>query len=393
MATSALQAICIVLIARQAGPTRFGHFALGLALAAIVGAVFGFGTTTRALRILREPHPVVMASSLTVIRLASMSAGAVAVFVVMEALGERLWGAAAIAVVAAVDHYCDFEQSMRAGFLEHRGSVMVLVYQRGLPLVAVLSAFLIGVDCIGAYCTASIGVMCCILPRPLRRFDGTLDLKSAVSGSFGYWWGTISASVQQLDMVLVRLSTGAVGTGLYGAANKLTSPLGIIVNSAVVAFSPGFGQIEDPAERHHAFRRLVRVAVCYGAGVILVSPFLAVVVGDILGSEYRAARPIIIGVACASGIAASAQVIQSYLYIEGMASESARDSFVAVVLGLISLFIAGWMLGPQWLWAGLFVNYSILTGLLAIRFRRMGRLARTRSEVSQVIDLSGDDAS
>ena len=380
LATSGLQALCIVLIARQVGPSAFGQFALGISLGVIVGTLLGFGATTRALRILREPEPVVMASSLSVYRLGSAAITACAVAGVLVVLGADSIVAAAIGIVAAVDHFCDYEQTVRAGFLEHRGSAVVILLQRGLPAAAVTTSFLAGWNCIVAYAAAALLVICLVLVRPVARFDGRLDLQAVRIGALGYWWGTVASATQQFDMVLAKASTGLVGTGLYGAANRLVSPLGLVVNSAVVAFSPSYGQIEDFEQRHRVFRRFALVASLFGAVLVLLSPFIAWIVGLVLGAAYVDARPIIIGVTAASGIGAAAQVLQSYMYMEGKAVENARYALSAVVAGLAAMFISGLLLGPSWLWTGLFVNYTTLTVLLVFAFRRHSKEMRGPAE-------------
>lgn len=371
--TTSLQAACILLIARQVGPGRFGQFVLGAAVGVIVGAVVGLGSTTRVLRVLRESKPVTVASSLALLRTFSMVVSAAAVFVTLTLVGGDAVTAIAVAVIAAVDHFCDFEQSSRAGFLEHRSSTSVIVLQRGLPALAVTVSYVIKQDTIVAYACASAVVLAFVLRRPISRYDGSLDLREAVRGSVGYWFGAVAASLQQLDVIVVRFASGAFGVGVYGAANKLVAPLGILVNSAVIAFSPGLGQISDHKVRHLAFIRFARMAAVFGGLLALLSPAVAWVVGALLGPAYSSAKPIIIGVTVAASVGCVAQVLQSYLYMEGRARESAEAAFLSVILGLGALYICGEYIGTEWLWMGLFVHYVSLTLLLLWRIRHLER--------------------
>lgn len=373
LVTAGFQAFSMVLIAREQGPSGFGLFAFGIALGAIIGAVCGLGSTTRAIRILREDEPITMASSLALLRIGSAVLVATGVAGVLSVSGSGIGIAISIGVIAAVDHICDYEQAVRAGLLQHRASTMVLLVQRGLPVAGVLAAWLQGWNTVHAYALAATVAVLVVGFGGWRRFDGDLDLRRAVDGFFGYWSGTVAQTMQQLDLPLVRSVAGDLGAGLYSAANRLVGVLGVVVNSAVVVLMPSLGQLSDEKRRRRIFLYIVASSAAFGCILAAASPLVARVVVVALGASYADATPIIVGVTIASGVGAVLQTLQSYLYIEGRASETAAINLVAVSVGLGVLVCSTAFWGVGWAWLGLLTNYSLVVVLLAVRIRRLWR--------------------
>lgn len=368
LGASFLQALCVVMIARQAGPAEFGEYALGVSLAVIIGTFLGFGSTTRALRVLREADPNLTASSLTACRLAIAVVSFVLVGSALVVLGSDPLVGLSIALIGAVDHFCDFEQILLAGLLEHRRSAFVILIRRALPTVFVAVAFMLDLNTIVSHALASIVVASVVVVMPLKRVLGQFDFGTVWKGSLGYWWGSVSSAAQQLDVAIVQITLGSVGVGIYGAANRLVIPLSIVANSASVAFSPNLGQITDSLARYKAFGKFAVLSTLPGALLVIGSPLVGELVVRVLGADYEAARPIIVGATVAIGIGSVVPALQSYLYMEGRAKTAALFTFLAVVSGLISLYFAGNFLGSGWLWLGLIVNYSVVVLCLTIWF-------------------------
>lgn len=361
----AMQAACMVLIARQQGPVGFGIFALGLAVGAVSGTILGMGASSRGLRILREDDPVAVASSLAVIRLIGSACSWFVVMGVLIATGAPWPMALAVGVIAATDQVCEVEQATRAGFLEQRSSARVILIQRLLPFAAVIIGSLFHGDLVLLYAAADVLVLGVVLVKPLRRFNGRLNLSGALRGSVGYWAASLSQALQQLDMPVVRAVVGEVGAGLYGAANRLVGPLGILVNSLIAVVAPQLGTMSDSRRRREAFLRLAGWVAALGVALAIAAPLVAEVAVWLLGPEYAAARPLLIGVVVAAGVSVSSQVFQSYLYFENRPGTVARVGYFAVTSGLIALAVAGALLGTAWLWLGQLTTYVLMTSVLA----------------------------
>lgn len=388
--TALMQAICVVVIARQAGPAGLGFFVFALAIGAIAGTILGLGATTRALRVAREPDPVALGGSLSKVRLLSATGTSLAVVAGAMVGGSSALHAVALAFITAADHICDFEQALRAGLLKQLGSMRVLIYQRGFPLAGVLTAAMLDVDPISAYGAGSVVAIMILVPGLVKRGIAGGALRLGVQGSFPYWAGAIAQVLQQLDVVIIRGILGAGGVGLYAVGGRLVAPLGMVVNSAVVAISPQLGQIENWEERRFQFERFAAMAAVFGLVVSLSSPAAAWLIVGVVGEQYRHATPIIICVAVACGIAAVAQVVQSYFYFEGHVRVVTRINIVSVVTGLVNLSLMAKFAGTAWVGTGLLVNYSVCTMLLLVEWRRDGRAHTWPSHESDAVTLAGD---
>ncbi|WP_141880706.1 lipopolysaccharide biosynthesis protein [Homoserinimonas aerilata] len=360
----AMQAVCMVLIARQQGPAVFGLYAIGIAAGAISGTILGLGSSSRALRILREREPVVMASSLALVRLVGSAFSWLVVACILLGLGAPWPIALAVGLIAATDQVCEVEQATRAGFLEQASSTYVILIQRLLPFIAVCIGWYFQGNVIVWYAAAALLVMILVLVKPIRRFDGRLDLPDALRGSLGYWIASLSQALQQFDVPVVRLVVGEVGVGLYSAANRLVGPLGILVNSVVVVVAPKLGTIQDARHRLKAFLRLTMWVAAFGVVIAIASPLVAEIAIWLLGPEYSAARPLLIGITIAAAVSVPSQVLQSYLYFEKRPGSVARVGYFSVGSGLIALAVSGTLLGTSWLWLGPFTMYILMTTLL-----------------------------
>lgn len=365
-AAAVLQAACMILIARQQGPVVFGLYSVGIAVGAVSGTILGFGASSRGLRVLREDDPVVVASSLALVRGAGSIVSSMLVVGVLLALGSPWPVSVAVGVIAAADQVSEYEQACRAGFLEQRSSATVILVQRMLPFISVGVGWLVNGNVIVWYGGAALVVIAFVSIRPIRRFDGRLNLRDAWRGSVGYWIASLSQALQQLDAPIVRVVVGDVGVGLYGAANRLVGPLGVLVNSVVVVLAPKMGTITDERKRLGAFLRLTAWVGVFGAVLAAVSPVIASVAILLLGPKYADARPLFIGVVVAAGVSMASQVLQSYLYFEKRPSSVARVGYFSVASGLVALAISGRFLGTSWLWLGHVTTYALMTGLLAV---------------------------
>lgn len=367
---AAMQAVSILVIARQQGPVTFGQYAIGISVGAVSGTVFGLGASSRGLRILREDDPVLVASSLAFIRVLGSTLSYLVVVGVLVGVHSGLALALAVALIAASDQVCEFEQACRAGFLEQTSSALVILVQRLLPFAAVVVGWFLHVNVIYWYAGAAGAVLLLVLIKPVRRFDGRLDIADGWRGSLGFWVASLSQALQQLDVPIVRTVVGEVGVGLYGAANRLVGPLGVLVNSVVVVVAPKMGTIRDEAARISAFLRLTTWVAASGVLLALASPVIAEIAVRLLGPQYEAARPVVVGVVVAAGVSVSSQVLQSYLYFEKRPGVVARVGYASVLSGLSVLAVAGALLGTSWLWLGPLSTYSLMTTMLAITVLR-----------------------
>ena len=368
---AAMQAACMILIARQQGPVLFGNFSIGIAVGAVSGTILGLGASSRGLRILREDEPVVVASSLALIRVVGSALSCLVVAGALLALGTPWLIAVGVGFIAAGDQVCEYEQACRAGFLEQTSSAVVIMIQRLLPFIAVGLGWFLHSNVILWYAAAATIVLVVVLIKPVRRFDGRLNLTDAWRGSVGFWVASLSQSLQQFDVPIVRIVVGEVGVGLYGAANRLVGPLGVLVNSLVVVVAPKLGTIRDERLRLQAFLRLAIWVAISGAVLAAASPVVAAIAIWLLGPEYVAARPLVIGVVVAAGVSVASQVLQSYLYFEKRPGTVARVGYFSVVSGLVALALAGVLLGTRWLWLGQLTTYTLMTGLLTLAVVRV----------------------
>lgn len=367
-----LQAGIYISLARTLGPSEFGLFSLGIAAGIMSGALLGFGSTSRALRILREDRPRHMADNLTLLRTLSTAAVfACSSITVLAFSPSSAQLATCVAIVAAVDHFCEFEQVKRMGELAAHASSRIIILQRALPAVAIGATLVTSIgDPLIAFASSSLVVLCIALIRPIRRGMGIPNLKSALRGSRPYWVTTTAQSLNQLDQYIITAILGSIGAGAYGISSRLVGPVNLLISSATSVLSPYIGQLPDATQRYAETVRFARFACILGVLIAICAWPISGAAAWVLGAEYAEFRTLIAAMLATAGLGSVIQVLMPYLNSEGLAADNARIAFLSAGAGIMATTASAILIGIQGLWFGPAVNYSVLLLLLTVVMRR-----------------------
>lgn len=165
------------------------------------------------------------------------------------------------------------------------GLLLVLVVLRTEPTMALWLSITAG-----SLVAASIAWLLtpgALRPRSLRGTWATWR----GAGYFGMYG--LATSAQALDLSVLTAFGGAAVTGLYGAVNRWTQPMGLLVSAFSSASAPYLARSADlrTAWRHvrsGIWLPIVAIVIC--VVVSIFSPFL---VGVLIGPKYEGSAPVL----------------------------------------------------------------------------------------------------
>lgn len=358
-----LQAVALVLLARDLGVTKFGEFVLGVTVGSVLSGVTGLGIPTRALRLHREPDPATYAQLMVnYSAVASVINGAM-VLLILKIVGVPAGLALASAAVVVADQFCGAAQAVLAGSQNYRGSANIILLQRLVPIVGVGLALVANWAVLPGYALAAVGFAIGVGLWKVRRRRGG-DVRVLLSGAWGFVLASTTGLMANLDVSVVRLSAGIQAAGLYGAASRLVSPLSIAVSTLLSVVVPHGAAMENRRERARLFQRALRAVAIVSVMMMAAAPIIGSAVVWALGDEYRRSFGTVVAVVIGVGLSAISQVLQAELLTEGRAATAGALIGCGALLGLAVLAVAGATIGLSALWIGPIAMQAAILGLL-----------------------------
>lgn len=369
-ASGAMQALALAMVARAAGPAEFGRFSYVTSIATMCLAVLGFGFGTRALRMGAEENPRSLATTMSILRLGSVSVVCAAIFVLFRGAPQGEAAVVAALGLVAADSLNELEVSILSGERRQRSVATILLFRRATLLCCLAIAGAVGVSLFRTALLTSAALASLSVARAARAWRRPASFVPTIRDSTGYWLADIMSNLGQLDMTVIRLSSGIGAVGLYGAANRLGNPLSMVSHSLISVVIPELAHERDP-RRYRKLMRLGRMgAGLYCAVLALLSPVIANVAIAFLGPEYSRARPILIAISVAAGLSGLSQVYQAHLYACG----AGRRIAAVLALGtIVTLTLLG-ALGPNFGMDGLAVALVTGQGVLVLLFAGAARM-------------------
>ena len=368
-----MQAVALVILARQVGVGSFGALSVGFSVASISGSVLGAGSSGRALRLGREYDAGSTATSMFLVRGVSASISGTAAGFATLILRQDALSAVSLAIIVIADQICELEQAVLAGRQKQVASANWVIVQRLLPLLWILLGPQIGIGTLLSYASGSFLVLLVVIVRPVAQWERPVRVLYLLKQSSGYWAASIIGSVGSLDLIVVQIFGGAVSAGLYSAANRATNAISIFVAELLVVIAPAASQAPTQQRRGEILRIATIASASFGIALVLVSPFVSELLVTILGEQYAGAQSIITGFIVAAAISGISQTIQARLYSEGKPVVAAIAIGLGTVMGLVTLgFIAG-AFGSTVLWlVPILMQVLVLLFLLTGVHRSLG---------------------
>lgn len=369
---SAGQAALLVLLARLFGPEDFGAYAMVWSGTYFIGAILGFGASTRILRISAEEYKDEVNGGLFIARLVGAMATLAFGLGLSNFVQAGVYGILAV-IWAVGDQIVDFSIARQSGYGKHAAASMLVIAQRAIPLLSVATLVFVEVNqYFWMVVPSSIFVALLILKLSisLRRAWPRL---SVMRDSKGYWSASLVSNLNQLEPLALRLVSSEAVVGAYSIAGRLGGPLTIFVSAMQSIFVPMLAASLKTPKFSRVYRVVYMSSVAYAVLLILLSPFIVEFVLNLLGEDYLDSRPILFSVVIAAGLASISQAYQSKFLAEGRPGLSSLVVAMGTVTGIIILMAVASTIGPGFLWIPpIAAQILILSGMILMG-RHFGR--------------------
>lgn len=371
-----LQALALVVLARDLGAGGFGEFVVGVTVGAVLSGVTGLGVPTRALRVFLEDRSGALSAAMVNYSLvaAALTGGLVlGGMAATQGLGLLAWSAAA---VVASDQFVGAAQAVLAGRQRQLASANLILGQRVAPVLGLAAAGWWGRPTIAGYAAGALlyavgaGIWL-VQPR------AGIGLGRLRRGALGYVLTSLTGLMANLDASVVRMLAGPAAAGVYGAATRLVSPLSIVVSTLLTVLVPHAAQQKQRDVRAAIFAKALRVVAVMSALLAALSVGIAEAVSRVLGDGYPGVRSVVISVVIGVALSAVSQVFQAEMVTEGRAVVAASLVGAGTAFGLAALGVAVAVWGGSVTWLGpLAMQASVLLLLWLGRHRARPRAPR-----------------
>ncbi|WP_336661913.1 lipopolysaccharide biosynthesis protein [Leucobacter sp. USHLN154] len=340
--SSILYTLALLLVARFAGPDKFGPLSGMLGAGLFLGAVGDLGMTTFILRQRSlDRHSEEVSTALVISRWAVL----VVAFIVAT-IGIVLGLPPALAVLTALglslDKYSDAWQailiadnrnSLASGLLMGRRTLLFgSVVWGSLTLSDSLIGFAVGIFTAGAISQAFH-----LLATHDLRLPRKHDYSSLLAQTRAYWTSVMSSQARELDVTSVLLFAGPGAAGLYAAGSRLARPVLLVAGALANVVLPHFSRTGSFQARR-ATHVIAVAAGCLVVVGVFTAPVVPLLIKTLLGSGYEDAEPIAIAFLISIGPIALSSIMGSILQANGY------ERFVAIngsIFALLALSATG----------------------------------------------------
>ncbi|WZH52241.1 MAG: lipopolysaccharide biosynthesis protein [Nocardioides alkalitolerans] len=379
--SAVLQAALFVLLARQLGPSDFGHVGafLGLVTLAQVGVDLGLSTLVTRERA-REPGSPLVSSAL---RLTTQTAAgilgllAAGLLVAGWLLDPVYFQMLPLALWAALERNADVRLSLAFADGDAKVNVQNIVGRRALS-IAIFAAWAPFTDSpVLAFSMAS--AIAAFVANAAARWatrdralgEATVSTLEVLRAARPYWVNSVATQARNVDAALVAGLAGAHQSGLYASGSRITTPLRILPTSLASILIPHAARSQ--ATRAGA-RRSLRIAglASLAASVLylVIAATVPFVVVPLLGAAYDEAIPVMVIVVLGLPFAAAASLVGSVLQGVGDARGVASSSTASTVFCIAGVAAAAPFLGAAGAALMLSMSYVIQVAALGLRARR-----------------------
>jgi O-antigen/teichoic acid export membrane protein len=300
---AALQAILLILLARELAPRDFGILNATIGVLTFIGVVIDFGLTAYSVKAYSiEKSPGASLTAMRLIRI--IAASFVGLGLIVASVGSLVVGlepavlGLGILIWVALEKVCEAEA---AQFIARQMVVepaISTVLRRGvslglyvtltglLPLTFGLAISLVAGSAVGYL---YINIAARRIKRGVLQTRGTIVLRAALP--FGV--SSTFAQTKNLDFAVVSLTAGAEAAGGYAAASRLAAPLLLLTSAIATAVMPSMGSAGPGAAR-----QITRILIFTGLAGILVSlgflPISGWIMATVFGPDYAVAGPLFV---------------------------------------------------------------------------------------------------
>lgn len=339
------QGLTFLILTQSLGPAAFGAFAAITVTFGFVSSLVGFGAGSLALRVQSTDNPASLAASVSLLRyfavvLAAILVALVSVFILDIKEAPLL---AAGILFGTLESSHGAVENILFGLQHTRRAQVAMVFRRVVVLAAVTLGSL--KDLSLEFLITTLLVLLVISPFWLfRLLTKPMSLKATVKLSLPFWGAAVLSKVQTLDVVIASLVINPVGTGVYAAASRISSPLNILASSVLSVLTPELAR-QRGVTRLNTSRRSMKFLGIVSLGLILMSPAVGLLLEWILGQDYEGVAWPTTVLCISAGFAALNQGQVAYLYASGEAKRVFFSRLGVVPITMLSGIALGMAFG------------------------------------------------
>ncbi|MCH5645481.1 hypothetical protein [Gordonia sp. ABSL49_1] len=310
----------------------------------------GVGAPIRVLRAPAESVP--LHGALYAVHLTLVTVAFVVLFVVWVPIG-LTWAAAAGFLFALGDTLQNYAQAHLTSLNEQRAANFLVLVHRLVPLgVAVWAYVVTGAVAMSALSAAFAVPVILGVSFPLRSAlaAGVRPLHRVFSGWLGYWAYACSATANQFQLPLLSAVAGSTLVGLFSMSSKVVGPITLLTTSIAAVIVPELARrTSTPPAFASLYRKLLAVCFGYFALVLMLAYPASMVIIALAGSQYNAARYLVIASIVGAGISACSQGFNAKLLAVGAPGNATWAMVIGAAVGLLMILAMGlteseWML-------------------------------------------------
>ncbi|MBG6237083.1 O-antigen/teichoic acid export membrane protein [Mycetocola sp. CAN_C7] len=358
-----ITAFLFILAARSADPAVFGQAVAAIALGTSLVGFVDFGTNGLWVRELargtidRGDFSSRFASKIVIAAVASgmFTVGAV---VLLPEGSYWMAGPVALALLLNQSVQVPLRAMARAELVSFSvladricaAAVMALLYLFGADPYAVLWLAI----CAGSVAAAVMGWI--LTPKEHRPRVLTRLSINPWRGAGYYGLGSVAVGAQTLDLPILAMSGGSVAAGLYGAVNRWTQPMGLLVSAFASASAPFVARAKTWHEAWGLIKRAIWLPLAALLSCVLVAIFAPQIVELLIGSEYEGSAEVLRFLALGTIPAILNQPLAVFLQSMGHDKPVAFVTMTSVALQLAFVVFFGAMFGA----AGAAIGFGVV---------------------------------
>lgn len=374
-----LQALLLILLARDAGPADFGMFSAVFSSATIIQTLAGFGVSTLIIRERAKSKDSELLVGGLALTIPIGSILFITLLLILVTLGVlidvRFLYLAPLAVWAACERHADTWLGLAIADGDAYVNTVNVISRRVIALcaytllVGVLHPLLAFALC---QCVASVVSAVTVHRFVGRRITLTCESASAkkvFSASLPFWVNSLGTQARNLDVAVVTGVAGLTQAGLYAAASRVTSPLRIVSTSLATVLLPmaSSGRKRDIVRLLGLSAGVVGVmAVIYLLGALNMPWIVEVLLTESYAQAVAPLQIVLLGLCFAAG----ASLLSALLQGVGSQAYVARTAVTTTIFCLVSVGIGASMWGAVGASWGLFCSFFLQMVLLLLRLAK-----------------------
>ena len=377
VASTAIQAIVFVLLARWSGVHDFGAIAMAAGVAAVLYTISDWGLSSYIPRARAKGLDAQVATGLRIDLLGNLLAGALfagVVAILATANGFTVW-IALVPLALALEQFVEVGLTVTVADGSKATFAASVLMRRLISLGAFVIMFQVGLPGTPAYCIAvTLGAVAglihvlAVLRQRLANRTGRVPVRSLYRTLTPYFLANLSAQVRTLDTAIVGACTSVVSAGLYSAAFRIVNPL-MLVSSSVVAVVLPHASRRSLSAAKSLGQRLTFIALLSSLPLIPVVVYAEPIVVLLFGADFYAAAPAFAFAVAAIPFLSLTPPLGGVLQSQGYEKFVAINGIVFALVTLSFVLLGALKWGPEGAAGGVAVAYLLKSASLYLRLR------------------------